>query len=87
MAIIVLNHDKLRGRIIEKFGSNAKFAEHLEISIASLSSKLNGKTDFTASEIYKSCILLDIKNEEVFDYFFTLKTELNSANKMPLNTI
>lgn len=75
---IIFDFNKLKGRIIEKFSSNANFAKELGISIASLSSKINGKTDFSASEIYKSCKLLEIKDEDAYEYFFNQKTELNS---------
>lgn len=39
-------YDKLRGRIIEKYGSQEKYAEVLGISTNSLSKKMTGKTGF-----------------------------------------
>lgn len=71
---------KLRGRIKEKLGSEAKFAEKLDISPASLSSKFNNKSDFTASEISRATDedVLDIPLDEIGINFFNKKLELNS---------
>lgn len=71
---------KLRGRIKEKLGSEAKFAEKLDISPASLSSKFNNKSDFTASEISRATDedVLDIPLDEIGINFFNQKLELNS---------
>ena len=70
---------KLRGRIKEKLGSEAKFAEKLDISPASLSSKFNNKSDFTASEISRATDedVLDIPLDEIGINFFNKKLELN----------
>lgn len=72
--------DKVRGRIREKLGSEAKFAEKLGISSASLSSKFNNRSDFSANEISRATDedVLDIKINEIGEYFFTKKLELNS---------
>lgn len=72
--------DKVRGRIREKLGSEAKFAEKLGISTASLSSKFNNRSDFSASEISRATDedVLDIDVEEIGEYFFKKKLELNS---------
>lgn len=72
---------KLRGRIKEKLGSEAKFAEKLDISPASLSSKFNNKSDFTASEISRATDkdVLDIPLDEIGINFFNKKLELNST--------
>lgn len=69
---LVLNfdHRKLKGRIRECLGTDGEFASLLGISLASLSMKLRGCSEFKASEIVKICILLDISREELIDYFF-----------------
>lgn len=71
---------KLRGRIKEKLGSEAKFAEKLDISPASLSSKFNNKSDFTASEISRATDedVLNIPLDEIGINFFNKKLESNS---------
>ncbi len=72
--------DKVRGRIREKLGSEAKFAEKLGISQASLSSKFNNRSDFSSTEISRATDedVIDIKIDEIGEYFFTQKLELNS---------
>ena len=54
------NYSKLRGRIKEKFATQAHFAVELNISAASLSDKLNGKSNFSHKEIALACEKLDI---------------------------
>lgn len=78
--MIEIDFDKLRGRIREKLGSEAKFAEKIGISSASLSAKFNNKSDFTATEIIKACDkdILDIPLDEIGLNFFNRKLELNS---------
>lgn len=66
-----MNEYKLRGRIREKFGTQAAFAEAVGMAETTLSSKLNGKTDWTRAEIEAACRLLDISAEDIPAYFFT----------------
>lgn len=61
---------KLRARIREKFGTEGKFAEALNISQVALSRKLNGKTQFSSSDIKRWCLLLEIPIEQAGLYFF-----------------
>ncbi len=68
-------YSKLLGRITEKFGTQAKFAEAMGLSERSLSLKLNGRVGFKQSEITKACQLLDISGAEITSYFFTLKVQ------------
>ena len=72
---------KLRGRIKEKLKSEAKFAKKINISPASLSSKFNNRSDFSSQEISRAIYkdVLDIPIEEIGEYFFTKKLELNSS--------
>ena len=74
--MIEYDFDKVRGRIREKLGSEAKFAELIGVSSASLSSKFNNKTDFTAREITRACDedVLDISIDEIGLNFFNKKT-------------
>ena len=66
------NYGKLKGRIIEKFGSQKAFAEFLGWSEGKLSKKLNNKIEFYQSEIVLFMELLDIAFDEIVLYFFTL---------------
>lgn len=66
---------KLRGKIREKFGTQAKFADKLGISEVSLSAKLNNIVQWTQEEIESSVDLLGIPWKELPEYFFTRKVE------------
>lgn len=65
-----MSYPKLRGAIVEKYQTIAAFSEHMPISCASLSAKLNGKTEWKSDEIVIACKLLDIPPENVHEYFF-----------------
>ena len=65
-----IEYGKLRGRIIELYGSYAKFAEFLRISPASVSNKLNAKNQFDQGDIILWCDALNIPIEEAHTYFF-----------------
>lgn len=69
------DYSKLEGRIKEKFGTQAKFAEAINLSARSLSLKLNSIRGFKQDEISVSCRLLDIDHTEIPAYFFTLKVQ------------
>lgn len=65
------NYSKLRGRIIEKFGTLSRFAEELGTSLVVVSNKLQNKTGFSRADIEKWAGLLDISGNEYDLYFFT----------------
>lgn len=64
------NYNKLRGKIIEVFGSQEKFSEALGISNNALSKKLNNKTKLSQKEIVKWAEMLGIPDTEYKTYFF-----------------
>lgn len=65
------DYSKLLGRIKEKCGTQAIFAEKIGISENSLSKRLNGKRQFRQNEILLACKALDIADADVARYFFT----------------
>lgn len=65
-----MDYSKLRGAIREKFSSQEAFATALKMSPASLSAKLNGRTEWQSDEIVKACLLLSIPIEKAWKYFF-----------------
>ena len=67
------NYRKLKGRIIEKFGTQREFAKACGISGVAMSMKMNNKMRFTSDDIVKMTDLLDIAKEEIDQYFFTVK--------------
>ena len=64
------NYSKLRGRIIEKFGTQDCFSKALGVSERTLSLKLNNKIFFSQNEIAKISELLNISSDEIQVYFF-----------------
>lgn len=65
------NYMKLRGKIIESYGSQKKFADKLGISENSISKKMQGKTGFSQDDIVKWSELLNIDKKDYSLYFFT----------------
>lgn len=70
---MAFNYNKLRGRIKEICGTEGAFAESLGVAKVTLSGKLNGKVEFTPSEIHKSMIILKFNESDIPGYFFTLE--------------
>lgn len=61
---------KLR-EVLERFGhTQNNLAELLGITYQSVSIKLNGKKDFTQSEIFKIIVCYELTPEQVMDIFF-----------------
>jgi len=61
---------KLRGRIKELFGTQDSFAKAMNLNTASVSAKLNEKTQWKREEIVLACQHLDIPLDDVSSYFF-----------------
>lgn len=68
-----MSYSKLRGKIREVFGTQEAFAEAMGMDKSTMSLKLNGKSEWTMTEIEKACYLLGIPINEVYLYFFTAK--------------
>lgn len=66
-----LSYAKLRGRIIEKYGSQENFCEAVGLSSVSVSKKMNGLTGFSQKDIIKWCELLEIDIKDVGDFFYS----------------
>lgn len=64
---------KLKGRIIEKYGSQTEFTRKFGVSENTFSMKMNNKVRFTTDDIVKICDMLDIPEEEIGVYFFNPK--------------
>lgn len=52
------DYSKLRGKIIEKCGSQSMFAKEMELSERSISLKMQGKVEWKQSEIRRAVSLL-----------------------------
>lgn len=65
--------NKLRGRIIEVFGSQSNFAKAVNRPISFVSMYLNGHKNLDQQSIFKWAKALSIPAGEIDDYFFKLK--------------
>ena len=64
-------YNKLRGRIVEKFGSQAEFSKQIKQSEQIVSAKLAGNSSFTQDNIIAWSEALDIDQNDIGLYFFT----------------
>ena len=62
--------DRLKSRIIEKFGDQKTFAERAGISRSKVCRLLKGETEWSGAEMYHAVQLLDIPYDEIDVYFF-----------------
>lgn len=63
-------YNKLRGRIVELYGTQERFAEEIGLSNVSVSKKMTGQTQFSQSDIVLWCDKLKIPLSEAGLYFF-----------------
>lgn len=70
-----MDHSKLRGRIVEKYGSISAFSNDISISRTALENKLHNRTGISRNDIIEWSALLDISPEEYGAYFFTEKVD------------
>lgn len=68
---VVFNYDKLRGRIKERLGTQARFAKEIGIGRVSVNQSLNNQREFSAGEMFKSAQVLEFPLAEIPLYFFT----------------
>ena len=64
------NLDKLKGAILDKFGTYTKFSEASGYSPPAISQKISGKVRFTQDDIEVWAGLIGIKKSEYGEYFF-----------------
>ena len=69
------DYSKLRGKIVEKFGTQTEFSKAMNLSERTMSLKLNGGRAWKQDEICRAVGLLELSNEDIQDYFFTLKVQ------------
>lgn len=72
---MAFNYDKLRGRIVEIFGTQYRFAKEMGWSERTLSLKMNGSRPWKQPDICKAIKLLKLKEEDIPSYFFTPKVQ------------
>ena len=69
------DYSKLRGRIVEKFGTLGNFAKAMNWSIPTQAKKMSSQVPWNQNDIYTAMCLLDIEAEEIAAYFFTYKVQ------------
>lgn len=67
----MFNYNFLKGKIVEKCGTQTKYAEQLGITIQALSKKFNNVNTFSQDQIDLSIRILDLSSEEVKKAFFS----------------
>ena len=72
---MAFNYDKLKGRIIEKFGTQYRFAKAMGWSERTLCLKLNSERPWKQTDICKAVELLKLTQEYIPKYFFKEKVQ------------
>ncbi len=68
---MLYTYNKLRGRIVELYGTQGKFAEKLGVSRNAVSKKMTCQTEFSQADIIQWSMLLNLQKDEYGEYFFT----------------
>ena len=66
---MAFNYNKLRGKIVEIYGSQIEFAKAMKWSEKTLSLKLNGKVPWKQTEIMTAVQILGLSDSDIQDYF------------------
>lgn len=61
---------KIKGRIVEIFGSQKEFSRFLGVSENTISNKLLNKRNLTQTEILEWASALKIPKDKIVEYFF-----------------
>lgn len=72
---MAFDYNKLRGKIVEKFGSQGEFARAMGWSEKTLSNKINGKIPWKQTDICSAIKLLGLIESDIQEYFFTIKVQ------------
>lgn len=72
---MIYKTDKLQARIIEKYGTQAAFAEALGMDKTTLSRLISEGREWKGSKMMKAIELLNIPNNEIDSYFFVPAVE------------
>ena len=72
---MAFDYSKLKGRIIEKFGSQSEFAKAMKWSERTLSKKITGKIPWKQTDICSAIQLLGLSDKDIQEYFFKMKVQ------------
>jgi len=71
--------NRLRGRIIERYGSQKAFAEAIGLSEQAVSQRLNSRTGFSAKMIVKWSEALGIDTADIGTFFYASEFQNGKA--------
>lgn len=72
---MAFNYNKLRGRIVEIYGSQIEFAKAMQWSERTLSLKMNGKIPWKQTDIVAAVRLLGLSDSDIQEYFFAVEVQ------------
>ena len=72
---MAFNYNKLRGKIVEIYGSQIEFAKAMKWSEKTLSLKLNGKVPWKQTDSMTAVQLLRLSESDIQDYFFAVEVQ------------
>lgn len=72
---MAFNYNKLRGRIVEIYGSQTEFAKAMKWSERTLSLKMNGKIPWKQTDIVNAVRLLGLSESDIQEYFFAVEVQ------------
>lgn len=78
---MAFNYSKLRGKIVEVFGTQIEFAKAMEWSERTLSLKLNSNRTWKQDDICKAIRLLGLTDDDIRAYFFTPEVQNTELTK------
>lgn len=84
MVKVTFDYSLLRGKIFTKYKNLSEFANAIETPVTAISAKLLNGTSFYTDTVLRWAKALDLKDEEVFSVFFTVKVadmQLNEGDK------
>lgn len=72
---MAFNYNKLRGKIVEIYGSQIEFAKAMKWSEKTVSLKLNGKVPWKQTDIMTAVQILGLSESDIQDYFFAVEVQ------------
>ena len=72
---MAFNYNKLRGRIVEIYGSQTEFSKAMQWSERTLSLKMNGKIPWKQTDIVTAVRLLGLSDSDIQEYFFAVEVQ------------
>lgn len=78
--MLVYDYSKLKGRIVEKLGTQGAFAEQMNMTGVAVSKRLNNKIPWRQEEIEKAAEILGIRENEILKFFFKRRKPATMAS-------